>query len=177
VLGERKKTHLPGVRMASLEEAVAEFLALETIAVAGVSREGNLPANHIFRKLMNAGYRVYPVNPAAREVEGVTCYPDLASVPEEIQGLVIAAPSSAAESLVEECVALGICRVWMHRSFGQGSLSERAVDRCREAGIAVIPGACPMMFLEPIDFGHRCIRWVMGVGRKLPTPEGFSALS
>lgn len=160
--------------MASLEEAVAEFLALETIAVAGVSREGDLPANHIFRKLANAGYRVYAVNPAAREVEGVACYPDLASVPEEIEGLVIATPPGAAERLVEECVALGIRRVWMHRSFGPGSLSEPAVDRCREAGIAVIPGACPMMYLEPVDFGHRCIRWIMGVGRKLPTPEGFA---
>lgn len=161
--------------MASLKEAVDDFLAQEVIAVAGVSREGTLPANHIFRKLKSAGYQVYPVNPRAQEVEGVASFPDLASVPAQIQGLVIAAPPEAADALVEECIRLGIRRVWMHRSFGPGSVSEGATQRCKEAGIAVIPGACPMLYLEPVDLGHRCIRWILGFGGRLPRPEGFSS--
>ena len=160
--------------MADLRTAVADFLARKRIAVAGVSRDGNLPANHIFRKLRNAGYDVYPVNPNAREVEGVACFPDLASVPVEIEGLVIATPAAAAGPLVEDCIRLGIPRVWMHRSFGEGSVDEGAAARCKEAGIALIPGACPMMYVEPVDVAHRCIRWVLGVSRKLPVPEGFS---
>jgi predicted CoA-binding protein len=140
-----------------------------------VSRDGNLPANQIFRKLRDAGYEVYPVNPAAQEVEGVACFPKLTSLPVQIDGLVIAAPPGAAASLVEECIDLGIPRVWMHRSFGEGSVSAEAVEMCRGAGISLIPGACPMMYVEPVDLGHRCIRWFMGVGRKLPEPEGFSS--
>lgn len=159
--------------MADLRGAVSDFLEQKTIAVAGVSRDGDLPANLIFRKLRTAGYEVFPVNPAAEEVEGVPCFPDLASVPAAIQGVVIATPPAAADTLVEECVSLGIPRVWMHRSFGEGSVSRTASQRCREAGIAFIPGACPMMYVEPVDFGHKCIRWFLGVGRKLPTPEGF----
>jgi hypothetical protein len=158
--------------MPVLKEAIAEFLAQERLAVAGVSRAGNLPANLIFRKLRDAGYQVFPVNPNAREVEGVPCYPDLASVPATLQGVVVATPPSAAEALVRECVALGIPRVWMHRSVGEGSVSAPAVRACRAAGIAVIPGACPMMFVEPVDLGHRCFRWVLGALGKLPRPEG-----
>ena len=121
---------------------------------------------------MGAGYQVFPVNPRASEVEGVTCYPDLDSVPVELQGLVIAAPPEAAESLVEDCIRLGIRRVWMHRSFGPGSVSDEASLRCREAGIALIPGACPMMYVPPVDLGHKCIRWFLTVSRRLPEPEG-----
>ncbi len=159
--------------MIQLESAVADFLAQRRLAVAGVSRDGKLPANHIFRKLLAAGYEVYPVNPNAAEVEGSPCFPDLASIPAEIQGLVIATPPTAALALVEQCVDRGIPRVWMHRSFGPGSVSEEAELRCREAGIAVIPGACPMMFIEPVDVAHTCIRWALGVFRKLPSPDGF----
>jgi hypothetical protein len=59
----------------------------------------------------------------------------------------------------------------MHRSFGTGSVSEEAVNLCREKGIEVIPGACPMMFCEPVDFGHRCMRWLLKVTGGLPAPE------
>lgn len=159
--------------MGDLREAVGEFLACRRLAVAGVSREGNLPANLIFRKLRDAGYEVFPVNPNAAEVEGASCYPDLRSVPVALEGVVVATPPGAAEDLVRECAALGISRVWMHRSLGTGSVSDEALKLCREQGMAVIPGACPMMFVEPVDLGHRCLRWLLGGLGKLPEPEGF----
>ena len=58
----------------------------------------------------------------------------------------------------------------MHRSFGAGSVSEPAAQYCREHGIAVIPGGCPMMFCEPVDFGHKCIRFFLRLSGGLPTP-------
>lgn len=157
--------------MSELSVAIEDFLAQERLAVAGVSRDGKLPANHIFRKLKGSDYQVFPVNPMAEEVEGTRCYPDLASVPAEIQGVIIATPPEAGKSIVRECVELGIPRVWMHRSFGTGSVSAEAVDLCIEKGITVIPGACPMMYLEPVDLGHKCIRWFLGVSGGLPEPE------
>ncbi len=45
------------------------------------------------------------------------------------------------------------------------SVSNEAVQLCRENGVEVIPGGCPMMFLE---FGHKCMRLVMGALGKLP---------
>lgn len=159
--------------MADLREAVREFLGRKRIAVAGVSRGGGLPANLIFRKLRDAGYEVYPVNPNASEVEGAPCFPNLAAVPARLEGVVVATPPAAGEALVRECAELGIPMVWMHRSLGAGSVSTEALELCRRRGIAVIPGACPMMFVEPVDLAHRCFRWVLGGVGKLPEPEGF----
>jgi predicted CoA-binding protein len=158
------------VFMRELEEAARDFLSQGRIAVAGVSRSSNEAANIIFRKLRESGREVYPVNPRTADVEGVVCYPDLASLPHPIDALVIATPPSAAEVLVDHCAEFGIGRVWMHRSFGRGSVSSGAVDACRRHGIRVIPGACPMMFCEPVDVGHKCIRWIAKHTRRLPKP-------
>jgi predicted CoA-binding protein len=151
-----------------MEKAVEAFLAQKRIAVAGVSRNKNEAANVVYRKLRASGYEVFPVNPNAETVEGDDCYPDLKSVPGGVDGVVIATRPAVTEEVVRECADLGVPRVWMHRSFGQGSVSENAVDYCREKGIEVIPGGCPMMFCRPVDLGHKCMRWILSVTGGLP---------
>lgn len=158
--------------MPTLNEVVEEFLAQKRIAVAGVSRGGNEAANHIYRKLRDAGYQVFATNPHTGQVEGDVCYPNLAAIPGPVDGVVIATSPAATEQVVRECAELGISRVWMHRSFGQGSVSDGAVEFCREHNIAVIPGGCPMMFCAPVDFGHKCMRWFLGLTGGLPKQAG-----
>jgi predicted CoA-binding protein len=158
--------------MSALDEAVHEFLALKRIAVAGVSRHGDLPSNFIFQKLRDAGYEVFPVNPNADEVEGVRCYHSVREIPGGVQGCVIATLPSVAAAVVRDCAAAGVTHVWMHRLMGQGSVDPEAVRLCEENGIAVIAGACPMMYVAP-DLGHRCFRWILGLTGGLPTPQGF----
>lgn len=154
--------------MTTLDEAAREFLACRRIAVAGFSRKKDQPANLILRKLRDTGHEVFAVNPTAAEIRGERCYPDLRSIPEGVEAVMVATHPDAASSVVEECAALGIRRVWMHRSFGQGSVSGEAVRRGRAAGLTVIDGACPMMFCRPVDPGHLCMRWVLRLAGKLP---------
>jgi predicted CoA-binding protein len=155
--------------MPTLKEKVDDFLTLKRIAVAGVSREPKgSAANLIYQKLKSAGYRVFPLNPYAETVEGEKCYPDLKSIPNGVDGVVIVTPPEAVNQIVRECTETGVSRVWMHRSFGPGSVSEKAVQYCEENNISVIAGACPMMFCQPVDFGHKCMRWILGVTGKLP---------
>lgn len=153
--------------MASLNDAVRDFLALKRIAVAGVSHKKLQPANLIYRKLRGAGYEVFAVNPNADRLEGDTCYPDLKAIPEGVEGVVAATHPDVTEGVVKECAEAGISQVWIHRSFGKGSVSGAAVEFCRENGITVIDGGCPMMFLEP-DVAHRCMRWFLGLTGGLP---------
>jgi predicted CoA-binding protein len=156
--------------MLTLQQKVDDFLAQKRIAVAGVSRNAESPeaANLIYRKLRDAGYQVFPINPNVETVEDVPCYPNLQAVPDSVDAVVIGTRPEVAEQIVRECAALGISRVWMHRSFGQGSVSDEAAKFCEENDITVIPGGCPMMFCEPVDFGHKCIRWMLGLFGGLP---------
>lgn len=148
--------------------SVQEFLGGRRLAVAGVSRDGRQAANAVFRKLVASGFDVVPVNPNAEEVEGVTCYPDLDSMPERVDGVVIATHPNEAAAVARECVDLGIRHVWFHRSFGEGSVSDDAVAVCEEAGANYIVGGCPLMFCDPVDFGHRCMRWWLQRSGRVP---------
>lgn len=127
--------------------------------MAGVSRQSAQAANAVFRKLRSSGYEVFPINPKASEVEGVKCYPDLAAVPGQLDGVVIATSPDGGVQVVRQCSDHGVRRVWFHRSFGCGSVSDEAVRECRAKSIDCIVGGCPLMFCEPVDFGHKCMRW------------------
>ena len=140
-------------------EAVATFLRGRRIAVAGVSRHPNEAANAVFRRLKRSGYEVFPINPKASEVEGVSCYPDVGAVPGQLDGVVIATSPDISIQVVRQCSDHSVRRVWFHRSFGTGSVSKAAVQECDARGIDCIVGGCPLMFCDPVDFGHKCMRW------------------
>ena len=156
--------------LATLSEKIADFLAQRRIAVAGVSTDRETPGNMIYRKLKSAGYQVFAVIPAVEMFDGDHCYPDLMSIPGGVGGVVIVTRPAVTEQLVRQCVAAGVPRVWMHESLIHGgtSVSADAVELCREHGIALIAGACPMMYCAPVDIGHRCMRWAMRISGGLP---------
>jgi predicted CoA-binding protein len=158
-----------GWTVGKVPESVQGFLGGRRLAVAGVSRDGKQAANAIFRKLVASGFDVVPVNPNSAEVEGVRCYPDLASTPAPVDGVVIATHPSASAAVARQCVELGIHHVWFHRSFGEGSVSDEAVAVCEEAGSNCIVGGCPLMFCDPVDLGHRCMRWWLQRTGRVPS--------
>ena len=150
--------------MATVKAATADFLGQKRIAVAGVSRKAmGHGGNVVYQRLKSRGYEVFAVNPNADTVEGDPCYHDLASIPGGVDAVVIATNPAVTGEVVAECSKLGITRVWMHRSFGEGSVAPEAVKAGRAAGMTVISGACPLMFDPTADPGHKCMRWVMGV--------------
>ena len=145
--------------MVKTPESVARFLRGRRIAVAGVSRHPGEAANAVFRKLRGSGYEVFPINPRASEVEGAKCYSDVGAVPGQLDGVVIATSPDISIQIVRQCLDHGVLRVWFHRSFGNGSVSDEAVRECAAHGIDRIVGGCPLMFCDPVDFGHTCMRW------------------
>lgn len=147
--------------MVPIPPLVADFLSAKRLAIAGVSRSGNQPANAILRRLRDGGHEVIAINPHAEQLEGTKCYPDLAAVPGVVDGLMVVVPPEAAESLVRQAAALCITRIWFHRSFGDGSVSEAALKACDELRIHPIVGGCPLMYYPPVDVAHRCMRWLL----------------
>jgi predicted CoA-binding protein len=152
-----------------IKDAAAEFLAEKRIAVTGVSRH---PQSHgsnvVYRRLRERGYDVFAVNPNAEEVEGDRCYHDLRSIPGGVDAVVIGTRPKIAEKTMHECADLGIKRVWMHRAFGQGSVSPEAAEYGRERGVSVIDGGCPCMFEPTADRGHKVIRLLFTLKGNVP---------
>ena len=63
---------------------------------------------------------------------------------------------------------LGIKKVWMHRSFGAGSVSRTATALGRQNGLTVIDGGCPLMFDPTADGGHKAMCVVFKLLGKVP---------
>lgn len=147
---------------------VADFLRGKRLAVAGVSRNRGQAANAVFRKLRDSGFEVYPINPRAGTVEGVACFSNLAAVPGPVHGVVVATHPDVASEIVRQCAACGVRHVWFHRSFGRGSASAGAVRECEARGLNAIVGGCPLMFCEPVDPAHRCLRWWLAWRGRVP---------
>ena len=151
--------------MAKVDTLVEDFLAQKKIAVVGVSDKRETGCNLAYRKFKESGYDVSAVNPRIESFEGDPCYPDLAAIPEKPEGGFILTNPKITDEVVQQCVDLGIQRVWMHCMMGtkpglaasMTSVSKEAVRICEENGIAVIPGTCPNQFLKP-DFGHKIMR-------------------
>ena len=142
--------------MSTIKEAATDFLSCRRIAVTGVSRE---PKEHggniVYKRLKERGYEVFPVNPNTDAVEGDRAYPDLGSIPGGVEAVVIATRPEHALGTVQEAANLGMTKVWMHRSFGGGSVSDEATRFGREHHMVVIDGGCPLMFGPTADGGHK----------------------
>lgn len=154
--------------MPTMPQSISRFLEGRRIAVAGVSRGGNQPANAIFRKLRDTGHEVIPINPKAEEVEGTKCYPDLDAIPGTIDGVMIVTHPDVSADVVLQAARRGVQQIWFHRSFGDGSVSADALRECERLGIQPIVGACPMMYCKPVDPFHFCFRWFLALQHRIP---------
>ncbi|KAB2922946.1 MAG: CoA-binding protein [Bacteroidetes bacterium] len=163
--------------MTTVPERAEQFLASSVIAVVGVSDRKQTPANAVYDKLRAQGRTVVPVNPRLDRFKEEACYRDLLSVPVPVEAVFISAKASVTEQMADQCIARNVRRVWMHDMTGTrpkakhsplSSVSRPAAERCRAAGIAVIAGACPMMFLAPVDGFHACWKWLLNITGRLP---------
>jgi predicted CoA-binding protein len=138
-----------------------EFLALPTIAVLGASDDARNFGRTVYVELRDHGRHVVAVHPTADTVAGDPCYPTLAAVPGTIDGVVVMVGADQATQVVRDAAALGIHHLWLFRGIGgHGAVSEEALEACRAAGIEVVAGACPLMFLTPVGWFHRAHRGV-----------------
>lgn len=140
-------------------DKVDEFLAGRRFAVVGASDDRANFGGTVYRALRDHGYEVVAVNPTAATVGGDVCYPDLASVPGSLDGVVVMVGAPASAGVVRACAEFGIPRVWLFQGIGgTGAVCPDAVQQCQDHGIEVIAGACPLMFLEPVGWFHRLHR-------------------
>ena len=141
------------VRRISLD-AIEEFLAQKRIALVGMSREASSIGTILFKECSRRGYEVVPVNPNVPEVMGRRCFAHVQDIEPPVGAALLLTSPKVTELVVQDCAEAGIKRVWMYRAGGQGAVSEKAIEVCRERGIRVIPGECPLMFLPKIGGIH-----------------------
>lgn len=123
------------------DDEIRKFYALKNIAVVGMSKNEDKAAHYVPKYLIDHGYNVIPVNPAATEILGRKSYTKVSSVQDKIDIVDIFRPSEDVLGVVEEALKKeGIMVLWMQK----GIYSEKAEKMAKERNISVVYNRCMM---------------------------------
>jgi predicted CoA-binding protein len=118
------------------QEQIKQFLAGKRFVVVGASKDRAKYGNKVLRAYLQNHRDAIPVNPGADQIEGLTAYRDLASVPSDVDGVSIITPPAVTEKVVEQALQRGIKQIWMQ----PGAESSAAIESAEKAGANVIAG-------------------------------------
>ncbi len=120
------------------------------VAVVGASNDLSRIGGQPIKLLTDFGYQgqVYPVNPKYPEIKGLTCYPDLASVPKPCDVALIALSAQHVVGVIEQCGAAGIpFAIVLSAGFSEvgpegAALQSKLVAVARASGVRLIGPNC-----------------------------------
>ncbi len=126
------------------------FFKPQGVAIIGASSNPTKLSFGIFRNLLQYGYqgKIYPVNPNAKEISGLTCYPDILSVPNPVDLAVSVVASHLTPSVLEACGQRGIKAVTIisggFREVGPDGerLEEQCLEIARKYGMRLVGPNC-----------------------------------
>lgn len=107
---------------------------LRTVAVVGASSDRHKFGNKAVRAFQAAGYRVIPVNPNEREVEGIPTYASVLDVPGTIDMATVYVQPDVGLRLLPEFEQKQIPEIW----FNPGAESDEILAEGRRRKLNVI---------------------------------------
>ncbi len=108
------------------------------IAVVGLSPNWNRPSYFAAKYMLEHGYSVIPVNPAATEILGRKCYPDLAAIPVRVDLVDVFRKPEDVMPIAEEAIRIGAKCLWLQL----GVIHREAAARAAAAGLDVVMNRC-----------------------------------
>ncbi len=114
------------------------------IAVIGASSDPTRPSNGVLRDLRSVGYDIVPVNPNERLVDGLVCWPDLATAVAATGRVDIVDVFRRADECAthaREAVAVGAGCLWLQL----GVASREAGRIALEGGLKVVMDRCTIV--------------------------------
>jgi acetyl coenzyme A synthetase (ADP forming)-like protein len=130
--------------------SLESFFNPKSVAIVGASRQKTKVGHEILVNMRAAGYlgKIFPVNPKAETVEGLTCYPDLGSIGEVPDLVIIIVPARIVPAVMKQCAKIKVKSVIIitagFKEIGKEGrqLEEQIVQTAKGAGIRVIGPNC-----------------------------------
>jgi len=121
------------------DEALTKILTeARTIAMVGASSKPDRPSHRIMKRLLDAGYRVIPVNPKETEVLGQRAYASLGEIPDPIDIVDVFRRSEDTPAIADEAIAVHARVLWLQL----GVSSDEAARRAEASGLTVVMDRC-----------------------------------
>jgi predicted CoA-binding protein len=125
-------------------------MSAPAVVILGASRDRSKFGNKSVRAHQQAGYEVFPVNPHAAEIEGLTAYPSLSALPPRHYDRVsVYLPPAVSMTLLDEIAALEAGEVWLN----PGSEDPELLAHAQALNVPVIQGCSIVALgLSPAQF-------------------------
>lgn len=122
-----------------LDDEIKDILEKNKIvAVVGLSDNPAHDSHRVAEYLKNHGYTIIPVNPLNQEILGEKSYPDLKSIPGQVDIVDIFRQVSAIPGIVDEAIRIKAKVVWMQLGLAHND----AADKATTSGLKAVQSKC-----------------------------------
>lgn len=130
--------------------ALKRFFNPGSVAIVGASRTKGKVGYEILKSMLEAGYQgsIFPINPKAETIEGLKCYPDLSSIGQTPELVIISVPAQGVAAVMQQCAKVGTKAVIIitsgFKEVGQEGrdLEQRVIQIAKQGHIRVIGPNC-----------------------------------
>ena len=112
-----------------------------TYALIGASANKDKYGYKVLENLLDAGFKVVPINPKGGEILEQKVYKNINEVETDIDVAIFVVPPAVTEKVINDVVKLNIKKVWLQ----PGSESEKVIRFCDEHKIVCQHSACIML--------------------------------
>jgi len=145
--GKQLEDYLDTVALRERSANVASLrpvFAPRSVTVIGASRRPGTVGRTVLDNIRTCGYegQLYAVNPNARQIGGVPCFPDVASLPETPDLALLAVPPTAVPDVAEACGARGVRGLVVFTTGIDTGQSADLLAICRRHGMRLIGPNC-----------------------------------
>ena len=120
-------------------QAIRNILdSYKTIAMVGLSGNWYRPSFFAAKYLLEHGFQVIPVNPNYQEILGQKCYPDLASIPQQVDIVDLFQRSDQVLQFVQPAIDRQAKVLWLQL----GIVNDAAAAQAGGAGLQVVMDRC-----------------------------------
>ena len=119
-------------------DTMVNALRQRRVAVVGMSSKTTRDSNSVGHYLLRHGYQIIPVNPREETIYGLTCYPDLESVPHQVDVVNVFRESAAVPAIAEAAAAIKARYLWLQL----GVINPAGVAIAEAAGLHCIVDKC-----------------------------------
>ena len=130
--------------------SLESFFNPKSVAIVGASHKKGKVGYEILKNMIDAGYegKVFPVNPKPQPIEGLECFPDLQSIGQTPDLVIVIVPAKIVPAIMQQCADVGAKSVIIitagFKEIGKdGDALEKQITKiARQADIRIIGPNC-----------------------------------
>lgn len=130
--------------------SLEKFFNPDSVAIVGASEKKGKVGAEILANIIEAGYKgkIFPVNYKTETINGLKCYPDIESIGQVPDIVIIVIPAKTVPAVMRQCANIGVKSVIIitagFKEIGKEGreLEQQVIQIAKQAGIRVIGPNC-----------------------------------